>query len=478
MWIQQIFNTLASPISCRRAAALAWLCLLTTPAVALDFGRIPPEEVALYVQDLHTGQVLLQHRADASVNPASTMKLVTTFAALRALGPDYRWHTEFKSDAPVRDGVLQGNLYWQGSGSPVFDQPDLQDMQAQLRLLGISRIGGQVVLDRSVWGSSGSADGFEADEGALFVTPPDPHMVAYKVLWATAGIDAEGNPQFDLNPPLADTPRDIQVAVANRPARCGKLANYLSIQHLNGVLQFRGRLPQSCVGEKMFVNLFDAPTFARQSFSGHWLATGGNAVTFAEGRTPPQARTLAANNSKPLAEVLTDMNKFSNNLIARSVFLAIGEHESVGKHSVQNAKGAVRRQLVAAGLDDEALVLENGSGLSRRERLTARFMGQMLQQAWQSPFQAAFIDTLPIGGRDGTLKGRFKNSGGGLRLKTGTLKNVRALAGYWLPENPQQHPLAIVVIINSERSGGYLPDMDKLVERVLNDTQALEKTLP
>ena len=145
---------------------------------------------------------------------------------------------------------------------------------------------------------------------------------------------------------------------------------------------------------------------------------------------------------------------------------------------MQNAKGAVRRQLVAAGLDDEALVLENGSGLSRRERLTARFMGQMLQQAWQSPFQAAFIDTLPIGGRDGTLKGRFKNSGGGLRLKTGTLKNVRALAGYWLPENPQQHPLAIVVIINSERSGGYLPDMDKLVERVLNDTQALEKTLP
>ena len=150
MWIQQIFNTLANPIARRRAAAVAWLCLLSTPAAALDFGRIPPEEVALYVQDLHTGQVLLQHRADASVNPASTMKLVTTFAALRALGSDYRWHTEFKSDAPVRDGVLQGNLYWQGSGSPVFDQPDLQDMQAQLRAQGIRHIGGQVVLDRSV----------------------------------------------------------------------------------------------------------------------------------------------------------------------------------------------------------------------------------------------------------------------------------------------------------------------------------------
>ena len=468
MWIQRI---------CKPAVA-AGLLLWFQAAWGLDFGRMAPNEVAVYVQDLHSGQVLVAHRADVGMNPASTMKLVTTFAALRALGPNYRWRTEFKSDAPVQNGTLQGNLYWPGSGNPVFDQPDLEDMQAQLRLLGINRIGGQVVLDRSVWAGNGSAEGFEADEGELFVTPPDPHMVAYKVLWATAGLDAYNQPQFDLNPPLVDIPHDIQVAVTAAPARCGKLGNFVSAQFQGSVLQFSGRLPRSCAGEKMFINLFDAPTFAQQSFRGHWVGSGGNDITFATGSTPAHARILAASDSKPLSEVLTDMNKFSNNLIARSVFLAIGAHEAAGKRQPQNAKAAVRRELAAAGLDDEALVLENGSGLSRREQLTARFMGHMLQTAWHSPFQAAFINTLPIAGQDGTLKTRFKNMGSGLRLKTGTLKNVRALAGYWLPENPQQHPLAIVVIINSERSGGYLPDMDKLVQRVLNDTQTLEKTLP
>ena len=171
------------------------------------------------------------------------------------------------------------------------------------------------------------------------------------------------------------------------------------------------------------------------------------------------------------------MNKHSNNLIARTVFLTLG-HQENGPHSVQNAEAAVRRQLVSAGLDDEALVLENGSGLSRRERLTARFLGSMLFQAYRSPFRDTFIHTLPIAGTDGTLRGRFRQLGRSLRMKTGTLRDVRALAGYWLPPNGRK--LAVVVIINSHRSGGYLPDMDAMVRRIVHDADVLDnmQTIP
>ena len=131
---------------------------------------------------------------------------------------------------------------------------------------------------------------------------------------------------------------------------------------------------------------------------------------------------------------------------------------------MQAAKNAVRNELAAAGVDSVGqLVLENGSGLSRKERATARMLGQVLEKAYFSPFKQDFVNTLPIAGTDGTLKKRFRQAGLPLRLKTGTLKDVRALAGYWLGENPK----IVVVLINSSRSNGYLKDMDKMVSRIV-----------
>ena len=453
------------------AAALAGLCVLPA-AQAWDFGKMRPEEVAFYVQDLHTGRVLAEHRADASMNPASTMKLVTAFAAFSTLPPDYRWRTEWKTAAPVAGHTLQGDLYWVGSGNPVFDQPDIRAMQAQLHAQGIERLGGKVVLDRSIWPPQAPAAGFEDDEGELFTTPPDPHMVAYKVLWLTLGKDEAGQTVLELNPPLPDTPLNTDELRRVNSGSC-YLKNRMGGEYRDGVLYLRGRLPTHCIGSSTYINIFDTPAFARQSFRSHWLAAGGNDAPFAEGKTPAQARTVAVNDSKPLTEVLTDMNKYSNNVIARSVFLTLGTHTAAGR--TQNPDHAVRRALAASGLDDEALVLENGSGLSRRERVTARFLGQLLDKAYRSPFQSAFIHTLPVAGIDGTLQTRFKQVGNSLRLKTGTLKNVRALAGYWLPETSGQNPLAVVVLVNSERSEGYLTDLDRLVQNLIRQPQTLEK---
>ena len=239
-------------------------------AFAIDFGHIQPDEVAVYVQDLDSGQILLAHRADASMNPASTMKLVTTFAALRGLGGDYRWQTQWRSSGTVANGALQGDLYWVGSGDPAFDQPDLVDMQQQLVRQGIMSLNGKVVLDRRVWGGFASAEGFENDADESFVVPPDPHMIAYKALWITAARNEAGQPAFLLNPPLYGIQTDLS-QLTETDGRCGKLSNHVSAKFENGVLVFRGRLPAACMGEKMFINLFDAPRFAEESFRGYWL---------------------------------------------------------------------------------------------------------------------------------------------------------------------------------------------------------------
>ena len=454
------------------ARAFAVILLCAAPSVwALDFGRMRADEVAVYVRDLATGEVIASHRADAAVNPASTMKLVTTFAALRALGDDYRWLTEWKSEGSIKDGALDGDIYWVGSGNPVFDQNDLLDMQNQLRVQGITRINGQLVLDRSVWSSSGSADGFDDDAAEAFATAPDPQMLAYKVVWAKPERNVLGDAVVSLNPPLPNIPQQTQISVyADAGGECKSLKPYLSATYRGGTLSFKGRVPERCLGQELFVNMLDPVTFAGKSFVNHWrVAGGGIGEGWRTGNTPARATTVAANQSKPLAEVLADMNKNSNNVIARSLLLTLGERAGQA-HTVQNGQAEIRRQLVQAGIDTETLVLENGAGLSRRERVTARMLGEMLAKAYAAPFQTAFIDSLPVAGYDGTLKSRFKQVGSPLRLKTGTLKNVRALAGYWLPQTPAQHPLALVVIINSERSGGYLPDMDRLVLRVLQES--------
>lgn len=161
-------------------------------------------------------------------------------------------------------------------------------------------------------------------------------------------------------------------------------------------LKLRGNIPESCLGKPVGVRMFALDELIRQSFTNRWLLGGGrisDGIGIAD--TPEGAQTLAVAHSKPMKEILTDMNKRSDNLIARSVFLKLGGDGKLPAVSEQ-AASAVRRELAVSGIDVADLVLENGSGLSRKERVTARMMAQMLETAYFSPFAQDFIDTLPI----------------------------------------------------------------------------------
>ena len=214
-----------------RTTAALLLCALSLNARALDFGGIPPEEISVYVKDLQSGRIIEEHRADESMNPASTMKLVTAFAAFRALGRDYRWTTELKSDGRVNGDTLEGDIYWVGSGDPMLDQDGLVALQQQLRDKGIVHINGRLVLDRSVWGETGSADDFGSDAGEAFMTAPDPNMLAYKVVWVKPERGTAGGVDITTNPPLPEIALKNQVSITGSAAGCNALQNYMRARY-------------------------------------------------------------------------------------------------------------------------------------------------------------------------------------------------------------------------------------------------------
>ena len=442
--------------------------LLTAPASGAPLpplGEIKPTELALWVAPAEGGEAVFSHRAEAAVNPASTMKLVTTVAALEKLGPDFRWRTELLTDGSVADGHLHGNLYWRGSGDPTLDRDGLADLLRQLRQRGIRQIDGELRLDKSVFTSLGSAGQLDPDDGRAYQTPPDPLLLNLKVVWLSLFTTPAGV-TVASDPPLAGVRLDNRL----RPTAgdcSGGIKRYASVALDGDTLRLSGTLPAGCDGARLYAPVFGHERFQTEAFAALWREAGGSwSGLVRAGLTPPDATVLARHESPPLAQVIGDINRFSNNTMARQLFLTLGAQRPSSGDTVRDAEQAVRGALADLGLDNGALVLENGSGLSRRERVSAGLLGRMLQRSARRPFYPELAASLPRPGSEGTLKRRFGDVPAGLRLKTGTLNDVRALAGYL---DVDGRPYVLVAVINSPRAPELLPALDRLVGRIVDD---------
>ncbi|UTH74931.1 D-alanyl-D-alanine carboxypeptidase/D-alanyl-D-alanine-endopeptidase [Chromobacterium sp. IIBBL 290-4] len=444
-----------------RIAALG-LLVAALPAAALELHGLKADEIAVWAAPVEGEEAIVSHRAETAVNPASTMKLLTGWAALNRLGPDYRWTTTLLSAAPVENGALKGDLYWLGGGDPRFDNGNLLTLLYGLRLRGIHKLEGRLVLDKRAFASIGGADDFDEDAGRAFTVEPDSHLTNLKVAWLTFYRDAQGA-RVVLDPPLAGVKLQAELKPGKDEA-CPDVRRFAAIETDGRTVTVKGALPAACDGKRAYVNVLDHDAFAGQDFAAMWQALGGEGpMGVARGRAPDEARELAAWQSQPLPAALADINKYSNNTMARTLFLTLGR-EAAGEGSPQAAAGVVRDLLRERGIDDlPQLILENGSGLSRRERVSARLLGEVLRDAARGPYADEFAASLPVAGQMGTLKKRFIDLGPRLRMKTGTLKDVKALAGYWQAADGRR--LAIVAIVNSPRA----PEMAKALDAVVAD---------
>ncbi|MBI4987164.1 MAG: D-alanyl-D-alanine carboxypeptidase/D-alanyl-D-alanine-endopeptidase [Rhodocyclales bacterium] len=462
---------LAAFLSCAAAAQAQESRLPAAVATALKEAAIPLAAVAVQVQEVGAHAPRLTVNAAQPMNPASVMKLVTTFAALDLLGPAYTWKTEARIDAPVADGVLAGDLYLKGGGDPKLTFEQFWLLLRQLRAQGIREIAGDLVLDRSLF-EPPAADEAAFDDQPLrpYNVAPDALLVSFKTMrlalvpnaaTKTIGLTAE---------PL---PANLDIVNLLRLSNngCGDWKSRLRADVTRHSDRFRlaltGSYAVSCGQKNWNLGVMPHAAYDFGVFVQLWRELGGEIRGgVRDGGAPSTARLVAAIESPSLAEIVRDINKFSNNVMARQLYLTLAAESGRRPARAADADAAIRAWLDAKGLRFPELVIENGSGLSRRERISADSLARLLQAIWKSPLMPEVIASLPLAAVDGTMKKRFNGNGasGQMHLKTGTLEDAKTVAGYVLDR--RGHRQAVVFLINHANAQAGQAAQDALLQWV------------
>lgn len=453
-------------------APLALAALPPRVVQALAEAGVPEDAVAVVVQPVGADTPVLAHRHENAMNPASVMKLVTAYAALEILGPAYFWRTEALSDAPVADGPLKGNLYIKGYGDPQLTFERFWRFLKRVRAAGVTQIAGDVVIDTSYFAPA-RHDPAEFDGQPLRAYNVGPSALLVNFNTIEFGLSADPDTQrvrLTWEPPL----RGLQVVnrVTADDAPCAAWRERLGKPVITGdgrrlVIEFAGRYSTDCGARVYPLALFAQQDYVATLFAELWREMGGKiGGRVRPGVTPPGATLLATIESPPLAAQIRDMNKWSNNAMARQLYLTLGAETLGPPATAEKSFAAVQRWLVVKGFKFPELAIENGSGLSRRERISARHLADLLLAAWKSPLMPELIASLPLSGIDGTLRSRAKAAEylGRAHIKTGSLDDVRAMAGYLLDRNGRM--VAVAAMINHPRAQAARPAEEALLEWV------------
>lgn len=444
-----------------------------TPKVtqALKASKLTDNALSLALIPLNGQGSSTLFNADVSVNPASTMKLVTTFAALELLGPTFQWKTEFYTDGTLSGGVLHGNLYVKGGGDPKLNMEKLWLLMRDLRANGVQQVTGDLILDRSFFKQpqlpAFNDDG--NDENAPFLVRPDALMINLKALRFVARNDG-GKVTVTAEPPIRTIRLDNQVKAASG-SKCVGDVRYNAVPQPDGInVIVSGQLADGC-NSQTYLSLLDHFAYSAGAIRAIWGELGGtiNGVD-RDGSVPRNARLLARAFSPDLVEVIRDINKYSNNTMAQQLFLTIGalNRTAADEDDAKAAQRVIRQWLAKKGMVAPHLVMENGSGLSRAERVSAREMAALLQAAWRSPYAAEFMSSMPLVGMDGTMRKRLKRTAmtGEGHIKTGTLNTVRAIAGFSRDVNG--NTWAVVAILNDPKPWGARSVLDQVLLDLYN----------
>ncbi|CAG4906966.1 hypothetical protein R69919_03439 [Paraburkholderia gardini] len=442
------------------------------PSVMAGLARahVPLSSVSVVVEKIGDRTPILALNAGKPMMPASTMKLVTTYAGLSILGPDYRWRTSAFADGTVDgNGVLHGDLYIQGTGDPKLVPEELIDLVQKIRNSGINGIDGALVLDKRFFDvSTRDLPPFDDDTTAPYNVGPDPLLYAFKSLSFSLSPSPDGTVAIDVLPALAQLRIDNQLRATNGPCRGDLTAVTPTVTPMpDGTVNatFSGDFPVRCGDRTVNVAVLDHSAFFAGGFLALWQQTGGTFHgTTREGAVPVTARQVAVHHGPVLSDIVRDINKFSNNTMARNLFLTIGAVIDKPPATPEKSVDAIDTFMHRSALPTEYLQLENGSGLSRDEHIPAISLADLLQSANASPVAQVFVDSLPIAGVDGTMRNRLTGQpvNGNAHIKTGTLRDVRAIAGYVASSDGTSY--VVVSIINDPHAEAARAAHDALLE--------------
>lgn len=450
-------------------------------ASAFKQANVPLSAVSIMITPLITSPQVtlkqspprLQYRAAEEMNPASVMKLITTSAGLSLLGPDYTWRNRIYIDGPVKDGVLQGNLYLKGSGDPKLVVERLQSLIQEVMAKGLREIKGDIILDGSVFDLPlKNAASFDDEPLRPYNVAPQGLLLNFNAMLFKFTPDAtRGEARVESEPPLANVQWPRAVPLSTSPCQDWRTQLRADFSEANQI-RFNGSYPSACGEQKWPVAYVQPQTFAIRMVQAMWAQAGGQLKgQVRDGMTPVRATLWHEAPSLPLSDIVADINKFSNNVMAQQLFLSLSSQPGPGNFA--SSKQVVLQWWAKNLPEHKAPVLDNGSGLSREERSSAHALSALLQLGAQSTFANALQNSLAIAGVDGTvvrLKDRQPKSVviGRAKLKSGSLRDVASLAGY--VEGLSGKSYVFVVIVNHPNANAARPALDKLLEWTVQDT--------
>lgn len=429
---------------------------------------LPDESLSLVVQELG-GPRMMAINATESRNPASVMKLVTTWSALAELGPNYVWRTDFLVAPGVRPdprGALSGPLYLRAGGDPYLLMQDMWALLRELRLRGVKKIG-DLVIDRSIFGQVATDPGaFDGAPDRAYNASPDALMVGFgalRLLFTPDQVAQKWVPIVDPPLPGLRLEGDVQWSSARCPGPPVVTTDPVLTQQ--GVtIRLGGVVAGSCGEFSLYRLALSQPEFAQALFRMLWRELGGTFTgRIRAGKVPSDAVVLASHESPPLAEAIRQINKRSNNVMARTVLLTLGAERGARPATTQTSEAVAKSVLSSQGLNMPELVMDNGAGLSRDARVSAESLASMLTLVWHSPLMPEFISSLSIAGVDGTMRRRLKGDEtvGMAHLKTGSLRDVRAVAGYVMGASGKRY--VVVSMVNDPNAGKVRAFDDALI---------------
>jgi D-alanyl-D-alanine carboxypeptidase/D-alanyl-D-alanine-endopeptidase (penicillin-binding protein 4) len=440
----------------------------------LDRAGVRAPGVGVYIAEPGAGlaRPVVQVAADQAFVPASVMKLVTTIAALELLGPQYRWTTPVLATGRIDKGVIEGSLIVRGANDPALSWAHIDALVKRLRKRGIHTIQGNIVADRRLYMAPDNETlDYVADTAYPWNSPPDSLVVSGKMVTVRFVPDARTRSVVvTVNPPIEAVQIRGSVAYVDGPCVHGQ-----PFVDPAGALDYTrirvdGSLSAGCGPRSTIISVLGHQDFIQRAFAQLWKASGGvwnGRFESYNNNTHNRAVVIDRIVSPPLSEVVKEINKPSNNLMARQLFLQLALSDPAPKVRGALALRAfdrVKRLFREKGIDVPDLAMDNGAGVSFAERVSPRGLARMLNFSLERPYANTLMASLPVAGVDGTMAGRMRQSpaAGKAFLKTGSVPESRTLAGYVRDASGKLY--IAVVLVNHRNAEAALPAMEATID--------------
>lgn len=441
---------------------------------ALGDAGMGAQALGVVAYPLAGGDGAIRWNAGTAMQPGSTMKLVTAIVALDRLGINARGRTDLLTTTAVQGDVLPGAIYLRGGADTDLDWGVLWGMLRQLREQGIRHIQGGIVVDRGLFYPTRldiGAPPFDQSPEFQYNAIADALYLNGAMLDFTLKADAQS---FSLrtSPELPGLEVDA-TGITLSDSDCAKWDDdwktpSVQMRATGPRIGLQGSFPRNCIRQTAF-NFLDRQWLSTTLMRQWWAQLGGQIDGVdGEAATPPGAAVRVTHFGRPLAEVVRGMMKRSDNPLTRLLYLKLGAQAARPQESTLVAADRMVREWFAdKGLSTDGMVLDNGSGLSRSERIQPAQMAALLQWVYSSPYAPELLSSLPIAGVDGTMSRRLKGTvaQGRARVKTGTLGNVVGIAGF--VQDQRDRTWIVVGFLNHDHAMAKgRPVLDSLVEWV------------